>query len=240
MRHLCRLLASAIDHKPSCDQSMQLKSLVSWRNVYFATSGLYVMALVVVLFVKQIQFHPTLGVVSRSLQLAAEDLKNFLFLLACLVSMFAMIGHGTFGTDIQRFSSLALSFETCVHVLLGDTSVGTEMRLLVDPTKSIASLYLWSYMLLIFTMIVNFMLAIIVDAFVVHKSSSYQHQAGIVEELVVLTKDAVLHLTGVYQPLACPQLHFITSCTRLLMAQDGSKWRRISWGGSCSVAETCP
>lgn len=162
--------------------------------------------LVTVLFVKRMQFHPVLGVVSRSLHLATEDLRNFLFLLACLVSMYAAVGHSVFGANISKFSTAYLSLVTCIHTLLGDVSVGKEMRMLLDPHRTIGALYLWSYMMLIFTVVLNFMLAIIVDAFIVHKSSGYQRQAGVVEEACALTKDAVLHMSGMH-PHIHPHIH---------------------------------
>lgn len=148
------------------------------------------------------QFHPLLGIVSRSLHLAVEDLENFLFLIACLVGMYAVVGHAVFGASVEKFSTAYLSLETCIHALLGDVSVGKEMRTRLDPDRTIAALYLWSYMILIFTVVLNFMLAIIVDAFIMHKSSGYQHQAGILEEVSTLTKDAVLQMAGMCQNTA--------------------------------------
>lgn len=175
---------------------VQLHKLASWRSGYFASAGVYVIVLITLMFVKRMQFHPVLGVVSRSLHLAAEDLRNFVFLLACLVSMYAAIGHSVFGANISKFSTAYLSLETCIHALLGDVSIGKEMRMLLDPHRTMGALFLWSYMILIFTVVLNFVLAIIVDAFIVHKSSGYQHQAGIVEEVCVLSRDAVLHMSG--------------------------------------------
>ena len=177
---------------------MQLKFLAAWQNGYFAICGLYVIMLATFLFVRKTQFHPILGIVSRSLRLAAEDLKSFSLLLACLVSMYAVVGHSTFGADIHRFSTAYLSFETCINLVLGDMSAGKEMQTLVDPIRTIGTLFLWSYMILIFTVVLNFMLAIIVDAFIVHKSTSCESQASVLEEISVLTKDMLLHVTGVH------------------------------------------
>lgn len=112
--------------------------------------------------------------------------------------MYAVVGHSTFGADIHRFSTAYLSFETCINLVLGDMSAGKEMQTLVDPIRTIGTLFLWSYMILIFTVVLNFMLAIIVDAFIVHKSTSCESQASVLEEISVLTKDMLLHVTGVH------------------------------------------
>eukprot|EP00892_Ulva_mutabilis_P002468 jgi/Ulvmu1/12221/UM086_0011.1 len=194
-----------------------LKSLSFWRNLYFAVSSMYVMSLAASFLVNQMQFHPVLGIVSRSLRLAAEDLKNFFILLACLVFLYAVIGHSTFGAAVQKFSSMYLSFETCIHMLLGDMSISNELRMLVDPIRTIAALYCWSYMLLVFTVVLNFMLAIIVDAFVVHKSSENPYQAGMFEELSVFTKDTLSRITG-RQQMSTYQLGTILACCKNISA----------------------
>lgn len=127
-------------HQGVINDSLQLKQLAAWQHGYFATTGVYIVILVM-LFVNRMQFHPALGVVSRSLRLAVGDLTSFLFLLACLVSMYTIIGHSIFGVRIEGFSSLHVSFETCIHSLLGDVSVVAETRELTDPVRTIGVAY---------------------------------------------------------------------------------------------------
>ena len=65
----------------------------------------------------------------------------------------------------QAFSTFGESINTCFVILLGNIDVNTELRALGGLQSVAGALFFWSYELLVFMVLLNFLLAIIVDAF---------------------------------------------------------------------------
>ncbi len=66
---------------------------------------------------------------------------------------------------MQKFSSFGRALDTCFAVLLGDISVLDDLHLLTGLQGLAGTLFFWSFELLVFMVLLNFLLAIIVDAF---------------------------------------------------------------------------
>ena len=65
----------------------------------------------------------------------------------------------------QAFSTFGESINTCFVILLGNIDVNTELRALGGLQSVAGALFFWSYELLVFMVLLNLLLAIIVDAF---------------------------------------------------------------------------
>lgn len=57
------------------------------------------------------------------------------------------------------------SINTCFEILLGNIDVNTDLRALGGLQSVAGILFFWTYELLVFMVLLNFLLAIIVDAF---------------------------------------------------------------------------
>ncbi len=75
-------------------------------------------------------FQPRLGVVTRSLALAAPDLIHFAIVAGAVFIGYAMMGFLIFGNSIQQFNSFGESINTCFEMLLGVLDVNTSLRAL--------------------------------------------------------------------------------------------------------------
>ena len=128
------------------------------------------MSINIVLYVARIlkfmNFQPRIGLVTRTLAIAASDLVHF-FVLASVVFMgYAIMGHLLFGSQIEAFNTMTKSLQTNFEMLLGEVTVSNQMLNLQGPSIEFASvMYFWSYQILVFMILLNFLLAIIVDAF---------------------------------------------------------------------------
>ena len=63
---------------------------------------------------------------------------------------------------------------TCFAILLGDISVNDDLKLLQGLQGVAATLFFWSFELLVFMVLLNFLLAIIVDAFSEVKETTHE------------------------------------------------------------------
>lgn len=63
---------------------------------------------------------------------------------------------------------------TCFAILLGDISVNDDLNQLQGLQGVAATLFFWSFELLVFMVLLNFLLAIIVDAFSEVKENTHE------------------------------------------------------------------
>lgn len=115
---------------------------------------------------KFMNFQPRIGLVTRTLAIAASDLVHF-FVLAIVVFIgYGIMGHLLFGSQIEAFSTMSDALQTNFEMLLGEVTVADQMMDLVGPSIEFAAvLYFWSYQIFVFMILLNFLIAIIVDAF---------------------------------------------------------------------------
>lgn len=140
-------------------------------------------------------FQPRLGVVTRSLWLAGPDLIHFFIVAAMVFIGYAMMGYLIFGNAIAKFSTFGNSVNTCFEMLLGNIDVNNELRALQGLQGVAGALFFWSYELLVFMVLLNFLLAIIVDAFSEVKEKTHE-TAGVHTELFQLCRDKFRSLMG--------------------------------------------
>ena len=142
----------------------ELQSIVDSLAWYYAINGINIL-LLISRVLKLMDFQPRLGVVTRSLALAGPDLAHFVLVCGMVFVGYAMMAHLIFGNNIQAFSSFGSSVDTCFEILLGEIGVNAELRALTGLQGLAGTLFFWSFELLVFMVLLNFLLAIIVDAF---------------------------------------------------------------------------
>lgn len=77
-------------------------------------------------------------------------------------------------TFLQQFSTFGTAVNTCFAILLGDISVNADLNQLQGLQGVAATLFFWSFELLVFMVLLNFLLAIIVDAFSEVKENTHE------------------------------------------------------------------
>ena len=144
-------------------------------------------------------FQPRLGVVTRSLWLAGPDLIHFAIVAGMVFVGYSMMAHLIFGNAIKAFATFGDSINTCFEILLGNIDVNTDLRNLGGLQSVAGALFFWSYELLVFMVLLNFLLAIIVDAFSEVKEKTHE-TVGIHTELYTLLRDKWRGLLGRCSP----------------------------------------
>jgi len=132
--------------------------LVMTANVFF----------IMLKFFKAFQANPKLQLVTHTLTSAAGDIFHFLVVASTVFIGFSLIGHIVFGGDIVAFSSFPRSMNTAFTVLMGDfdwysqESV-SDVSLASGVPYLLLSLWFWLFMVLNFLVLLNMLMAIILD-----------------------------------------------------------------------------
>lgn len=108
----------------------------------------------------KLDFHPQMGIISRTLGKAATDLMFFFLLVAMITGMYGLLGTLIFGRYDDNFATVSTSSLTMFSSLAGLYSYPAND----DP---IAQLYYWSYMCIAYFVMLNALLAIIIDAYTI-------------------------------------------------------------------------
>lgn len=114
-----------------------------------------------VCILERFRFHPRLDVLSQTV---ARSLSKFgAFFIVCLVIIvtFALSGHAIFGDRVEEFSTIADSLMACVNILFGNFDYGV-INGMYGP---VAILYYWIYMIVVTLVLLNMMLAIVLDTY---------------------------------------------------------------------------
>merc|ERR1711871_774993 len=106
-----------------------------------------------------------MAVITRPLALASTDLGHFFFVMFIIFVGYAAMAHILFGYTISEFATFGASLNECFELLLGEMGVTEKLFALEGGEAVPAVLFFWSYEILVFLILLNFMLAIIVDAF---------------------------------------------------------------------------
>lgn len=173
---------------------VQLEALARLHDWYFVLHAAHLMAQAAFLL-HLLNFQPRIGIVTRSLGHASHDLGAFLLMLALVVALYAGAGHVLFGAAVAPFATLPRALDTCFAMLMGDTAVGGALRALPRPLRTVGAIYFWSFMLLVFLVLINFVLAIICDAFCEVKEAT-EGAPSVWEEVRGLLSDAAARVTG--------------------------------------------
>jgi hypothetical protein len=113
---------------------------------------------------KNINFHPRLGIVTRTIALASGDLTFFLVLFCMIAGMYAFFGCLVFGNEMDRFSSFAYAFASVLEACIGQYNPVDEPEFTLGK-MTLAQLYFWSYICISFFILLNALLAIVVEAY---------------------------------------------------------------------------
>merc|ERR1711998_334435 len=104
--------------------------------------------LICVQLLKNLDFHPKLGIVTRTIGAAAADLMFFLVLFIMVNLIFAFLGVVIFGNFSERFNNLPNSFLTCLDILMGMYDANTDVN--KSSNMVLGLMFMWGFYLITF------------------------------------------------------------------------------------------
>jgi hypothetical protein len=174
------------------------KDIVLYGKMIDASNLLYTQYLLCTLtmlcrFIKVLDFQPKLALVSKTIEKAAGPLAYFSVVFVSIVFGFSFCAKLVFGNVSSSFSDLDSAVMSLFNVFLGDLGVHEEM---MSTTLSFPWLcFLLVYLLITFFVLLNILLAIIVDAYVEVKDTA-SHTPSVMEDLKNVGRNAVAKLKG--------------------------------------------
>mmetsp|Transcript_43647 Transcript_43647/g.78470 ORF Transcript_43647/g.78470 Transcript_43647/m.78470 type:complete len:864 (-) Transcript_43647:186-2777(-) len=144
-----------------------MEGLMGIERWYRSSFCFYPIAVMLRLF-KSFSAQGRLAVVTRTLSDAAPDMAHFFIVFFAVYFCLTVNSMLLFGQDIAGFATLDRAILSCFRALFGDFDWGevTESSLLM------AAMWFWIFVLVMSVTLLNFLLAILMDAYAIVKENS--------------------------------------------------------------------
>ena len=137
---------------------------------------------------KAFDFQPKLALVSRTIEKAASHLAHFGLLFGFVLTGFSACAFVTFGRISSSFSDMGSAMKTCFNVFLGEIDIDEEMS--ASDYEIGWLVFYFSFLMVSFFLLLNVLLAIVVDAYVEVKDDA-SGSRGVFEEIVTIVRFAM-------------------------------------------------
>uniref|UniRef100_A0A7S3D431 Polycystin cation channel PKD1/PKD2 domain-containing protein n=1 Tax=Palpitomonas bilix TaxID=652834 RepID=A0A7S3D431_9EUKA len=162
--------------------SAHLGLVMEW---YTIIAGVNVLLLVFRVF-KLMHFQARMGLLTRTLSHAGTDLFHFIVLFMITFVGFSFMAYLLFGHQLREFMNLGESMITCFEMIVGNYEVGRQLDY-VGSSPAAGMIFYWTYFFVVFLILVNILLAILVDSFAEVKNSA-QSSATMLSEISELLR----------------------------------------------------
>ncbi|RLN73634.1 hypothetical protein BBJ28_00004927 [Nothophytophthora sp. Chile5] len=146
---------------------------------------------------KRFRFHPRLSILTRTVATALHQFGAFFVVFVVIFVTFAVSGTVLFGDRVAEFSALSTAMETCINMLFGNFDYDSIQGLYAP----VSMLYYWGYMIVVSLVLLNMMLAIVLDAYAEVSSESYKAPSNVT--LSRITGNMLWTLTLAIHELRC-------------------------------------
>eukprot|EP01062_Namystynia_karyoxenos_P044958 TRINITY_DN3328_c0_g2_i1.p1 TRINITY_DN3328_c0_g2~~TRINITY_DN3328_c0_g2_i1.p1 ORF type:complete len:1282 (+),score=395.93 TRINITY_DN3328_c0_g2_i1:108-3953(+) len=108
-------------------------------------------------FLKYVRLNSKLNLLTRTIALAKEQLVSTLIIFLYFVFCYTLCGVALYGTQLGEYRNLFFAMSALSRMLLGDFDY-VEMR---DENRVLTAFFFWSYVLLTFFVMLQFLIAIL-------------------------------------------------------------------------------
>lgn len=136
-------------------------------------------------FFKGFRGQPRIAVISETLMEASVDLVHFLIIFIVVFFNFALGGYVLFGAQLAEWSTLGMSINSCFSVMFGEVDYQAFHR--VAPMT--AAIWFWSYVIVMILIMLNLLIAIIMEHYMSVKERVGESGQSIFEQAGQLLSD---------------------------------------------------
>ncbi|XP_035699127.1 polycystic kidney disease protein 1-like 2 [Branchiostoma floridae] len=133
-----------------------------WNQVFVWTVAT-VAFINILKFLRVLRFNPLMSVLMTSLRRMLPEVAGFAVYFSFLFLSFVQLGHLVFGLKIQEYSTISASGKSLFLCALGSFNFDK----ILSASRIIGPMFLYSYLCIVFIIIINILVAIINDALVV-------------------------------------------------------------------------
>jgi len=157
--------------RATADFFLLVETMCSRERLYRSTFTVYPMVVMARLF-KSFDAQPRLAVVTRTLVNSSSDMTHFFIVFLSVYSCMMVNAILLFGQDIEDFATWDRAAITCFRVMFGDWDYA-KMKKVGFVTSA---LWLWIFVMVISVLLLNMLLAILMDAYSEVKSGIMDSQ----------------------------------------------------------------
>lgn len=139
-----------------------LVELAELRYTY-ATMLCWTLLLVCLQTIKALDFHPRMGLITKTIQGGLIDLIFFMLLFITINGIYAFMGVIIFGDISEYFTHFSIAFLTLLKLMLGIYDPTDDLKHVTMDTT--ANYFIWSYQIITIFFLLNALLAIIVESY---------------------------------------------------------------------------
>ncbi|CAI7833065.1 unnamed protein product, partial [Closterium sp. NIES-54] len=162
----------------------KLGNIINTCSVYFALQGMNVF-IMVLRVLKLMDFQPHMGIITRSIRVALPSILHFFLLALAIFLAYATYAYLVFGMTMAQFSTLWGAMQTCFLIILNDNSVQYFFQHMESWQYVAAMIFWFSFVIIFFFVLFNFLIAIIVDAFMDVKDAA-ESASAIYEDMYLI------------------------------------------------------
>merc|ERR1719313_1259977 len=129
--------------------------------MYLQIGSSYFSLVIMLRFFKAFKAQPRLAIVTTTLYNASSDIGHFLIVFGTILLSYAMAGVFLFGRSNSEFMNLEFAMMSCFRAMMGDFDWDELSR------QHRGSAFLWfaSFMILVYLIMLNMLLAIVMDVY---------------------------------------------------------------------------
>jgi hypothetical protein len=173
------------------DYIEKLEKAVEWTTFLQRWLARYPLIVVFRLF-KAFHAQPRLALVTLTIQESLEDLKHFLIVFFCVMLGFVTSAVVIFGREVPEVVTFERGLIWCTRLLFGDI----EWVEMTEAGRSVAGIWLGGFMIVASLLLLNMLLAIVMDAY-----SAIKSQCSDSEPLWHQISLMIKHVEGTHVPL---------------------------------------
>merc|ERR1719482_2631110 len=113
-------------------------------------------------FLKGFRGQPRVAMIAETLKFASIDLAHFLIIFCAVFISFALGGFILFGPHLEEWSSFVLAVTTAFRLLLGSAA---DYYKLHQVAPMVAAWWFWTYILFVVFVLLNLLVALIIDQY---------------------------------------------------------------------------
>jgi len=191
-------------------------------------------------FFKVFSLQPRLGVVTATLQRSCRDIVHYLVVFASIFLVFVISAMILFGHDLDEFTNFGRAMMSVLLVMIGDYD-WTEM---IRVGRQQTALWFWSFTWLVNLIMLNMLLAIIMDVYTEVKCSiapdaetMWSQVAEIVTRYLEIKKGLQIDLQVIYEAL---EMHMSAEDERLTTDGFRAEEERLTIDGFRALVPEMP
>jgi hypothetical protein len=174
-----------LDYQEKVARLLWYASAIATAKVQHRLCMFWYSLIIMLRFFKAFTGQPRIAVISHTLKLATMDLVHFAIIFLVIFANFTLGGYILFGEQLHEWSELGRAVHSTFEMTLGNFAYAR----LHSVASVSAAIWFWVYVVLVLFVLINVLIAIIMDHYLMVKSRIGEVGVGIWSQVVGMIQD---------------------------------------------------